>query len=73
MAFADNGGNGAGVVDFQFLATDAGTSWLTQAATASGMASAMAKTYCVFVGGNVDPTAPGTKLPHGDPNLSYLE
>lgn len=78
IATRDNKG-GAGIIDFRFEATDAGNSWVTNATSQNGMASALAQTYCVFIGGDPDPTAPKKTLPQGgtaDPlptNMARIE
>ena len=44
-------------VDFRFQARHNGNEWITEAVSDNGAASALAQTYCVFVGGNPDPAA----------------
>ncbi len=63
MAFQEHGGNALGIVKWRFMATDAGNEWVTWANSLKAEASALAKTYCVFVGGNPDPTAAHFSLP----------
>jgi len=78
MAFTETSG-GAGVIDFRFDAIDSPTSWLTFATVTGGLASALAKTYCVFTGGNVDPTLSQGDIPNAtdpataDPNFVRIE
>ena len=63
ISFTDNGGS-SDEFNFWFRATNAGDDWVTEAETVNGGASALAKTYCVFVGGNPDPTTKHLKLVH---------
>jgi hypothetical protein len=73
FAFADNS-QGTGVIDFRFTAIDGPGGWLTSATVTNGMASALAKTYCVFTGGNVDPTAAGSQVSgYSDPSFVTIE
>ncbi|MCY4207046.1 MAG: hypothetical protein OXD29_03720 [Roseovarius sp.] len=63
MSFKESTGN-SDEFNFWFRATDGGAHWVTEADTVNGGASALAQTYCVFVGGNPDPTVAHSKLEH---------
>lgn len=65
-------------VDFRFLANDIGTYWLAYSRSERGNASALAQTYCVFVGGDPNPTSarpqmPSATNPGANPNFVLLE
>lgn len=63
MATADGGGTNIGSMGWHFRATDAGANWITETDTQNAMASALAKTYCVFVGGDPNPAAGHPDIP----------
>lgn len=63
MATKDNGTNGVGVQSWTFRASDMGSYWITESDTQNASASALAKTYCVFVGNDPDPTSTLDDLP----------
>lgn len=51
------GPDAAGVIDFRFNAYNSGSNWVVSTHAQSAYATALAKTYCVFVGNGANPTS----------------